>query len=108
MNNSSQPPTPQENAAMVVVDWMDAIYPHQPLGFHIKRLTDIATDAITAAEQRGRVAGLIAAAAVICPDCRKGAPLEYGDRHFYGGTPQLCAARKIHALIAQEEAANVT
>lgn len=60
-----------------------------------------------AAEQRGRVAGLIAARDAMCPDCRHGIPAVNGPRgwhHPVAGITTICRAGEIHALIAEEAA----
>lgn len=63
-------------------------------------------NAITAAEQRGRVAGLLKAARTMCPECADGCPaIRSGQgrwHHPVAGTTTHCHAGAIHALIAEE------
>lgn len=124
---SSTPQDAGEIARATVVDWMTAIYPHQPLGAHIKSLTDITAAAIeadrqaerdrhAAEDQRRRWRVLGDAAKSMCEACRTGVKVIMLDDQIFHDVPDGidgCDAAPIQLMIfaemiAAQEATNST
>lgn len=86
-----------------IEDSKDAVEDRDELAQHIAEA--VAADR-AAAEQRGRVAGLLKAARTMCPECADGCPAIRSGQgrwcHPVAGTTTHCHAAAIHALIAEE------